>query len=179
MGKDGNMEAAFVHLVANHQSELRAFVTSMMPGSSDIDDVIQEANQIIWEKRAEFTIGSNFKAWMFSVARFQIMAAWRDRKRQKEWSVPEKVLNQLLDEAVAGTGDRAVPDHEALHECLTRLRSKDRTLILRRYFDGWRVRKVAAEIGRSEDSVKVSLNRIRANLGICIRRMQNKRKLES
>lgn len=179
MGEDGNMEAAFVNLVASHQSELRAFVTSMMPGNSDIDDVIQEANKIIWEKRSEFTIGSNFKAWMFSVARFQVMAVWRDRKRKKEWCVPENVLNQLLDEAISGTGNKPVPDHEILHECLERLRPTDRALILRRYFDGWRVRKVAAEIGRGEDSVKVSLNRIRSTLGVCIRHAQKLKALES
>lgn len=170
-GKE-NIEGAFVHLIAEHQSELRAFVTSLMPGSSDIDDVVQEANKVVWEKRGEFEIGTNFKAWMFSVAKFQVMAAWRDQKRKKEWGVPESVLVKLIDEAMAITPFASVPDHAILHDCLNRLRPKDRILILRRYFDGWRVKKVATEAGRGADSVKMSLRRIRALLGICVRRAQ-------
>jgi RNA polymerase sigma-70 factor, ECF subfamily len=172
MGKKENIEGAFVHLIADHQSELRAFVTSLMPGSSDIDDVVQEANKVVWEKRGEFEIGTNFKAWMFSVAKFQVMAAWRDKKRKKEWGVPESVLIKLIDDALATSDNTNVPDHEILHECLQRLRPKDRGLILRRYFDGWRVKKVADEAGRGSDSVKMSLRRIRSLLGICIRRAQ-------
>lgn len=176
-GKE-NIEGAFVHLIAEHQSELKAFVTSLMPGSSDIDDVIQEANKVIWEKRGEFAIGSNFKAWMFSVARFQVMAAWRDKKRRREWGIPEGLLVKLIDEAIASSQDTEIPGHELLHECLQRLRPIDRGLILRRYFDGWRVKKVAAEVGRGADSVKMSLSRIRALLGVCIRKAQRMKEVK-
>jgi RNA polymerase sigma-70 factor (ECF subfamily) len=176
-GKE-NIEGAFVHLIAEHQSELRAFVTSLMPGSSEIDDVVQEANKVVWEKRGKFEIGTNFKAWMFSVAKFQVMAAWRDQKRKKEWGVPESVLVKLIDEAIASSHSAIVPDHEILHECLQRLRPRDRGLILRRYFDGWRVKKVADEAGRGSDSVKVSLRRIRALLGICVRRAQRSQEVK-
>lgn len=172
MARKENIEGAFVHLIAEHQSELRAFVTSLMPGSHEIDDVIQEANKVVWEKRGEFEIGSNFKAWMFSVAKFQIRAAWRDQKRKKEWSVPESVLTKMIEETIASSDHNDLPDHDILHECLQRLRPQDRSLILRRYFDGWRVKKVAFEAGRNADSVKVSLRRIRSLIGLCIRKTQ-------
>jgi RNA polymerase sigma-70 factor (ECF subfamily) len=70
MKRDSNMEDIFVNLVVEHQMELRAFVVSMMPGSADVDDVMQEANKVLWKKRGEFEIGTSFKAWMFSVAKF-------------------------------------------------------------------------------------------------------------
>lgn len=179
MAKDADMEDTFVHLVADHQMELRAFVTSMMPGSMDVDDVVQEANKVIWKKRGEFEIGTNFKRWMFSVAKYQVMAAWRDKKRRKEWRVPESVLVKLIDEAVETGRETRVPEHEILHECLQQLRPEDRALILRRYFDGWKVKEVAADIGRGTDSVKMSLRRIRLLLGICIRRAQLAREVLS
>ena len=69
MAPNPDMEETFVHLVADHQMELRAFVVSMMPGSAEVDDVVQEANKVIWQKRGEFEIGTSFKAWMFSGAR--------------------------------------------------------------------------------------------------------------
>jgi len=170
MGKDLNMEQTFVHLVADHQTELRAFVTSMMPGSAEVDDVVQEANKVMWTKRGEFRIGTSFKTWMFTIAKYQVMAAWRDMKRRKEWGLPESVLVKLIDEAVEQGRETRVPEHEVLHKCLNQLPRQDRDLILRRYFDGWKVKAVAAELGRGADSVKVSLRRIRLVLGMCIRR---------
>jgi hypothetical protein len=41
------MEETFVQLLGGHQTVLRAFVLSMLPGSSDVDDVEQEANALI------------------------------------------------------------------------------------------------------------------------------------
>ncbi|MGB6221302.1 MAG: sigma-70 family RNA polymerase sigma factor [Haloferula sp.] len=173
MKETSRMEETFVHLVAKHQLELRAFVVSMMPGSADVDDVIQEANISIWQKRGEFEIGSSFKAWMFSVAKFKVMAAWRDQKRRREWWVPEDVLTKLIEESMDDAIRTSVPRHEILKECLNQLRPEDRGLILRRYFDGSRVKALALEVGRSADSVKVSLRRIRLVLGMCIRRRQH------
>lgn len=166
-----------MHLVAEHQIELRAFVVSMMPGSADVDDVIQETNKVIWQKRGEFEIGTSFKAWMFSVAKYQVMAAWRDQKRRKEWGVPENILVKLIEEGVASAADESVPRHEVLHECLEHLNPEDRSLILRRYFDGRKVKEVAADVGRNVDSVKMSLRRIRLVLGMCVRRRQRMREV--
>jgi RNA polymerase sigma-70 factor (ECF subfamily) len=179
MNRDSDkIEEMFVHLVANHQIELRAFVVSMMPGSAEVDDVIQSTNLVVWQKRGEFEIGTSFKAWMFSVAKFQVMAAWRDQKRRKEWALPESVLTKLIEEGVASGSEAIVPRHEILHECLQQLRPEDRGLILRRYFDGRRVKDVAAEAGRGVDSVKMSLHRIRLMLGMCVRRIQCAREKE-
>ncbi|MCH7228817.1 LamG-like jellyroll fold domain-containing protein [Haloferula sp. A504] len=47
----------------------------------------------------KFEVGTNFKAWMFSVARFKVMALWRDQKRRKVWSVPEETLHLLIEDA--------------------------------------------------------------------------------
>jgi RNA polymerase sigma-70 factor (ECF subfamily) len=179
MKRDSNMEDIFVNLVVEHQMELRAFVVSMMPGSADVDDVMQEANKVLWKKRGEFEIGTSFKAWMFSVAKFQVMAAWRDQKRRKEWAVPETVLIQLIDEATATATEESVPRHEVLHECLGRLRPADRSLILRRYFDERSVLEVSAEVERNADSVKMSLRRIRVILGMCVRQIQRAREVMS
>ncbi|MFZ9936456.1 MAG: RNA polymerase sigma factor [Luteolibacter sp.] len=87
------------------------------------------------------------------------------------------MLIKLIEEGVASGSEAIVPRHEILHECLQQLRPEDRGLILRRYFDGRRVKDVAAEVGRGVDSVKVSLHRIRLMLGMCVRRMQRTREV--
>mgnify|MGYP000113776971 CR=1 FL=1 len=34
-----------------------------MPGMDGVDDVLQETNVVLWEKRATFEPGTNFRAW--------------------------------------------------------------------------------------------------------------------
>lgn len=162
-------EETFVQLVVSHQSALRAFVLSLLPGSPDVDDVIQETNAEIWKKRGDFRIGTNFKSWMFSVAKFKVMSSWRDRQRRKEWAVPEETLARLMERVETGDGlSSTEAKHAALRVCLEQLRPVDRGLILRRYFEECGLSKLAAEVGRSPDSLKVSLHRIRMLLRGCL-----------
>ena len=39
---------AFIKLLTEHQANLRAFIVSLMPGSPDVADVLQETNVIPW-----------------------------------------------------------------------------------------------------------------------------------
>ncbi len=179
MARDPDNEEAFVHLVVSHQAALRAFVLSLLPGSPDVDDVIQEANAAIWQKRGEFEIGTNFKGWMFSVAKFKVLAHWRDLKRRKEWAVPEETLVKLIEQGEAGGCEATETKHEALRRCLQQLRPEDRGLVLGRYIQDRSLKELAAKIGRNADSVKVSLHRIRMALKVCVRRKTHTREVMS
>jgi RNA polymerase sigma-70 factor (ECF subfamily) len=163
-------EQTFVQLVVNHQPALRAFVLSLLPGSPDVDDVVQETNAEIWVKRGEFRIGTNFKSWMFSVAKFKVMAVWRDHQRRKVWAVPEETLAMLVERIEDGALADTEPRQEALRFCLDRLRAEDRMLILNRYIADQNLDRLARDSGRNKDSLKVSLHRIRASLKTCMNR---------
>lgn len=163
-------EETFVQLVVSHQPALRAFVLSLLPGSPEVDDVIQETNAEIWKKRGDFRIGTNFKSWMFSVAKFKVMSSWRDRQRKKEWAVPEETLVRLVERVEMGSLAATETKQEALRHCLAQLRPVDRGLILRRYIEECGLAKLASDVGRSADSLKVSLHRIRMLLRACVGR---------
>ena len=66
-------DAEFVALLTSHQQALRLYVASLLPGSPEAADVAQQANLIIWDKRAEFELGTNFKAWIFAIARYKVL----------------------------------------------------------------------------------------------------------
>ena len=174
MSGQPDAEETFVQLVVTHQPALRAFVLSMLPGNSEVDDVIQEANTAIWQKRGDFRIGTNFKSWMFSVAKFKILSCWRDQSRKREWAMPESTLMSLLEVVESGGGfDQTETKVTALRTCLDQLKTGDRLLILRRYFDESSLQSLAKEVGRKSDSIKVSLHRIRVALRTCIGRKIN------
>lgn len=170
MSNRPDAEETFVQLVVSHQTALRAFVLSLLPGSDEVDDVIQETNAEIWRKRGEFRIGTSFKSWMFSVAKFKVLSCWRDRSRRREWAMPEDTLTHLLDQMENEVFEQTDGKQAALRLCLQKLRPGDRSLILRRYIGECSLGKLAEEVGRASDSLKVSLHRIRVSLRECIGR---------
>lgn len=165
-----DIEETFVRLVVSHQAALHAFVLALLPGHPEADDVVQEVNSSMWQKRGEFTVGTNFKAWMFAVARFKVMALWRDQKRRKVWAVPEETLNLLIEDAAEVFHEAEDPRQVALRQCIQQLSPQDRGLILRRYFQGSSLQQVAREVGRKAENLKGSLHRIRLALRTCVRR---------
>ena len=69
-----NASAEFVSLLTGHQRKLYSFILSLLRNPSDADDVLQETNLVLWQKCNEFEPGTNFGAWAFRVAQFQVMA---------------------------------------------------------------------------------------------------------
>ena len=163
--------AEFVGLIGRHQAALRAYIISLMPGMEGVFDVLQETNLVLWEKRAKFRQGTNFGAWAFTIARLEVMA---HRKRQRRAGLP------LLDEDLAKRlADRLAERHEedpeaseerlnALEKCLARLAPAERELIEHRYFSDSTLEEFSEACGRSTDSLRVTLFRIRAALRKCI-----------
>lgn len=168
-----------MQLIVDHQPALNAFVAALLPGHPDMKDVVQDTNAAIWQKREEFELGTNFKAWCFSVAKFKVLAVWRDQQRKKVWAVPEETLERLADDAVEGCFEAEDMRVEALRECLQQLRPVDRGLILHRYFEGQTLKEVAAQVGRKADNLKGSLHRIRLVLRMCMeRKVKTRRALQ-
>lgn len=165
----------FEQLLASHQLTLQSFILGLMPSYSDVQDVIQEVNITIWEKRVDFKVGSNFKAWMLTIAKYKVLAVWRDEKRRKVWSVSEETLTKMIDSAAAVCFDDGDQLHENLRRCIDQLNKADRRLILRRYFDGSSLKDIANELGRKAENLKGSMHRIRLSLRACV---QKKRSIE-
>ncbi len=74
-----NFDTEFVHLLTAIQMPLAMYVRSLLPGDAAAANVMQEVNARIWEKRHAFELGNNFRAWAFSIARYEVL---NYRKRQ-------------------------------------------------------------------------------------------------
>ena len=66
--------ADFETLIETHQSALRGFILSLVADCSAAEDILQETNLVAWRKAADFESGSNFRAWAFRIAHFQILS---------------------------------------------------------------------------------------------------------
>ena len=160
----------FVVLLTSHQGLLHAFLTSLLPGERCIDDVFQQANLVLWKKRAEFQSGSNFRAWALAVARWEARA-WLNRQRRGAWltfsdELAETMLAAFADSTEPQSADNGTLD--SLRLCLGKLKDNDRLLVLSHYQHDKSLAECSRIFNRSSDSLKVTLFRIRQALRRCI-----------
>ena len=158
----------FVALLTEIQLPLRLYVQSLMSGDSAAHDVVQQANATLWKKREDFTLGTNFKAWAFSVARYEVLN-YRKQQARDSRLVFGAELEQIIAEDLSERDDDTEQRHEALKGCLEKLRQQDRELLLHRYTaSAGTLDEFAERVGRSVGGLKVTLHRLRNALLGCI-----------
>lgn len=160
--------AAFVREVTANQRRLYAFILSLVRTPADADDVLQETNLVLWQKSAEFTLGTNFVAWAFRIARFQVMAFRKRQKRSKE-SFDDDLIELLATEAEEQL-DEDDARRAALRGCLKKLRPDQAALVAERYEPGGCVNDMARRAGKSPKALSEQLARVRAALLKCVTR---------
>lgn len=159
----------YMHLIADYQGLIRAFIVSQLPGAPGVDDVIQETNSVLWRKREEFDLETNFKAWALAVARFQVMAHRKVLKSRRWVSLDERaaelIATDMQDFLDCAREERRLA---CLRQCLDELGEQDQELVLQRYWHKTRLQDFAVITGRTVAALKGKLFRIRAALKKCI-----------
>lgn len=164
---ESDEDLAFVGLLTEHQIALRSYINSLLPGDSAAADVSQLANTTIWKKRDTFEMGTNFKAWIFSIARYEVLN-YRKKQARDSRLVFSDELEEIFAEELPEIDDQTQQRQKALRECLDCLKSSEQELISIRYFESVSLGEYAQKVGRSEGGLKVSLHRIRNKLQSCI-----------
>ncbi|MCW1886187.1 sigma-70 family RNA polymerase sigma factor [Luteolibacter flavescens] len=167
MDPEDALQAEFVCQIARHQASLHAFIISLMPGVDGVDDVLQETNMVLWQKRETYEPGTDFRAWACTIARFKAMAHRRRVAKLGVRSFEDDLLELLATESEAGP-DELEEKLRALEKCLGRLDEPERGLIEHRYYTATGLEDFSAKCGRPVESLRVSLFRIRAALRKCI-----------
>lgn len=157
----------FISLITEHQAVLRAYIISLMPGSSHTADVLQQTNLILWEKMGQFQPGTTFRAWAFTIARFETLNHRRRLEKQGATFLSED-LTEYLAEQTKEEPQNTEKRIQALELCLRKLRSKDRKLIEHRYHSDNDLSSFAVEVGRPVGSLRVTLHRLRTSLRKCV-----------
>lgn len=164
----GDASSEFIGQVTRCQRQLYAFIFSQVLRATDAEDVLQETNLVLWQKSAEFQPGTNFLAWAFRVAQFQVMAFRKKKQRAREHFDAE-LIALLADEAQQRL-QQFDARHQAMLDCMQRLPDEQRRLIAQRYQPGGSVKEMAIQCGRKPNAVSEALRRIREALRRCIER---------
>ncbi|WP_372716679.1 sigma-70 family RNA polymerase sigma factor [Novipirellula sp.] len=160
-------EATFVGQLTECQLPLMLYVRALMPGDHVASDVIQQTNTKIWEKRADFEPGTNFKAWAFAIARFEVLNHRKQQARDARLRFSDELEVTVADELVA-LDDDLLQRHAALRECMKSLKPESRELLMCRYASAEPLAEFSKRVGRSVGGIKVTLHRLRSKLADCI-----------
>lgn len=158
---------SFPDLMADHQPRLAAYIRSLVPDEHSAKDILQETNVTLLKKSRDFEPGTNFTAWSFRVAFFEVLT-WKRRKGREKLDFDPDLIDSL-----AATVETVAPGYEdrlaALKKCLSDLPDRQREAIERRYLSSESVTEIAEHLGFKANAASQLLFRARTNLLKCIR----------
>ncbi len=168
-GRDSDEKGElFARLLGRCQRKVFLYALGLIHNAADAEEVLQEANVVLWRKFDEYKPGTSFESWACRVAYFEVLK-YREKAARERRVFGPKLVETLAAEAEE-VADEFDDRRDALEGCLTKLRDVDRTLVLQRYQPGASTRGLAESMGRSVQGTRKSLHRIRTTLLECIQR---------
>lgn len=156
-------------LIESHQQHLRDFIFMICPNRTYIDDILQETNRVLWEKRMDFQPGTNFLAWARKIAKYQTMS-FQTTSQRSAWLRFDSELVHTLAEIIEAQKGNPSSRIKALNRCVSRLSEADQALIQMRYESQLSLSQISDATSRSEGALKQVFLRIRGQLKQCIER---------
>jgi RNA polymerase sigma-70 factor (ECF subfamily) len=158
----------FQQLMAQNQRALFYYILSMVPRTTDAEEILQETNVTLLRNSQDFERGTNFKAWAFRVAYFVSMQH-RQRKHREALTFDSDLVDTLAEEASDGL-ELAETRWSAFKYCLQKLRPADSGLLMDYYKAGTDRASLANTAKRPLGSIYKSISRIRKTLLQCVTR---------
>jgi RNA polymerase sigma-70 factor (ECF subfamily) len=138
---------------------LRAFAIALVGSSERADDLVQETLTKAWAHQAAFELGTNLKAWLFTILRNEFYSQMRRKRREIE-DVDAKYSSQL-----------AVPPEQHGHldmadmrDALKRLPNDQREALLLVATSGFSYEETAEICNVAVGTIKSRVNRARLRL---------------
>jgi RNA polymerase sigma-70 factor (ECF subfamily) len=150
-------------LFLKKQNVVRAFICSLLPDFSLVDDVLHETFLTLRRKAGSYRPGSNFDAWACTVARFKVLEALRTSGKRSQ-------LSEDAIHALAACEEAVPPDPrlDRLDACLSKLGPQARRLVELRYMGACMPEEIARIVDWTPGAVNVALSRARQLLRDCV-----------
>ena len=158
----------FIRLWTEAWPAVSAFVRAAVRDPEAANDLLQETAVVLVRRFADYDRGRPFLAWALGVARFQILGFHRDEARRQ--ITYDADLFERFTEAWAAQAPAAGARSAALEECVERLESRPRQILRWRYFENLNSEEIARRLGTPAAAVRVTLQRLREKLRLCVER---------
>ena len=161
---------SFASVVRQFERPLRIWLATHAPPGVDVDDIAQASFIAAYTRLDEYTPGTNFAAWLFTIARYQLRTETTRLRRIADYHTrytAERLgyeLDHRSNQPVAGDDERL----GFLKDCLGAVDERRRRFLTWRYEEALPLAEIAERSGRSVMAVKKQLWLLRRQLQDCI-----------
>lgn len=167
--RDGQVER-FEVVIRQFEQPLRSWLAAQSTPEVDVDEVAQKSFIAAFVRLHEFELGTNFSAWLFTIARFQLKTETSRLRRIADYRsryTPE-LLARELDRRSSEQPEAVATRLEYLKQCVESLEEHLSQYLSWRYRDEISLEEMAQRSSRSVGAVKKQLWSLRQKLKECI-----------
>lgn len=167
--RDGET-ALYEVIVRRFERPLRAWLAVQAPPGLDVDDVAQRSFVAAFTRLDEYQLGTDFAAWLFTIARFQLRTDITRLRRVADYHAryAPDLLRRELERRSSEPPELQQIRLDHLKKCLESLGEHLRRFIAWRYEEEIPLSEMAARSGRSVAAVKKQLWQLRRKLHECV-----------
>lgn len=160
----------FEYVVRKFERPLRAWLAGCAPPGVDVDEVAQRSFVAAFSRLNEYRMGTEFGAWLFTIARFQLKTEATRLRRVADYHARYglDLLQRELDRRTNEPPELVLARLEHLKKCVETLGDHLTRFITWRYDEEIPLDEMASRSGRSVAAVKKQLWKIRRTLQECI-----------
>jgi RNA polymerase sigma-70 factor (ECF subfamily) len=151
MGLDGD-EKAYAAFLSRVARMVRGFVRGKIDHGADPEDVVQETLLAIHLKRHTWRPDGAVLPWVFAIARYKLIDAFRKRGRRLEVDIAD-----FADVLAEPEHEKATP--RDVERALGQLPSGQRQVVTAISVDGHSISETAKALNMNETAVRVALHR--------------------
>lgn len=152
---DGTFKADLISAIPS----LRAFGMSLSQNADRADDLVQETLVKAWDKQSSFQMGTNLKAWLFTILRNEFYSQMRKRGREVQDS--DGIMTARL---AVHPGQEGALDLDDFRTALDQLPDDQREAIILIGASGFSYEEAAEICDCAVGTVKSRVSRARARL---------------
>ena len=90
----------FVSLISTNQRRILAYIITLVPNRSDAEEIMQETTALMWEKKSEFTLGTDFVAWGTRIAYYKILNYRKKAIKNRQLVINDEQFKKIEMQAI-------------------------------------------------------------------------------
>ena len=145
--------------IVTHLKPMRAFALSLTRDMARADDLVQDTVVKAWTNIEKFTVGTNMRAWLFTILRNTFYS--ERRKAKREVADVDGAMTERMSEKPAHDGHLALSDFRRAFE---KLPAEQREALILVGAQGFAYEEAARMCGCAIGTVKSRANRGRKRL---------------
>ena len=158
----------FLKLFRENEGYLFGFIMKLLPNFAIAEDIMQETMMIMWQKFDDFQEGTSFIAWAKQIARYKVVEYVRKSKRRSMVHFSDNTVEELANQEPTIASQNTY--FEAMHNCIDKLKNRNREIIQLRYTRNMKIKEVAELMDMTSNALSKHMARIHYSLKKCIDR---------